>query len=335
MTSSPWRLAGAAVVSLLDRRRPAACQPQEPAYGRIAAVEKPTALCVSCRTVAARVGPCDCGGGPVVDLRTAAGRKLLRVAVWGPDERQSRLLAMQRAGAPRSTVGAIADAIDYERARDLPSSGRTFLVEAAGTLFAGIATLVDGWRDRKHEKTVRAALRPYGARGAPALASVGGGRRARLGVAAADGQTVPSPLRGESCLAFEISLRTDQPEGAADDLLWREAVSAGFAVRLDDGELVRVPAGPIRLSRAPAGARVSHEEARARLPAAIADRAAELPYVPSDAAFEHLLRPGDRVAVVNALEAREDAPLPKESPRAPARMALHPVGTPVVATLGD
>jgi hypothetical protein len=56
--------------------------------------------------------------------------------------------------------------------------------------------------------------------------------------------------------------------------------------------------------------------------------------VPPAAAFEQLLRPGDRVTVLGPQEPRElredDDSAPRESLRAPARRVLVPVGTPVL-----
>jgi hypothetical protein len=295
----------------------------------------PAAVCVSCRTVMPRIAACDCEAGPVVDLRSPRGRALLRRAVWGSNKRQKRLRAIGRAGATGLGLGGLAELLECGAGGVDGDLGIAVLVvAAAGALFAGVAALVSYIRTRREEKAVRNALRPYGARGAPALASISGGSRARVGVA--EGETFRSPLRREECLAFEISLRVDRPDASKADLVWREAGTAGFSVRLDDGELVRIPAGPIRLSRPPASARVSHQEARARLPVAVDEQDVALRNVPSDAAFEHLIRPGDRVAVVSVLKRREDSGgAQKNGLRAPARMALYPVGTPVVATLDD
>jgi len=278
-------------------------------------------------------GRCDCGTGRVVDARSWRGRRDLRYAVWGSEKRQSRVQAIGRAGATGTGIGAMVEGVDCALQGDPDFMGFLVVVAAATAVFAGAAALIIHARDRLRDRKLRAQLRPYGARGAPALASAGGAGRPRVG--SADGEPFPSPLRRETCLAFEISLRMEAPHSAAADLVWREAATTGLSVRLDDGEIVRIPAGPIRLSRPPDSARVSHGAARARLPAELAERDVGLPYVPSDMAFEHVIRPGDRVAVVGPLEPHEDDSEPSESLRSPARRALFPVGTPVVATLDD
>jgi hypothetical protein len=57
-----------------------------------------------------------------------------------------------------------------------------------------------------------------------------------------------------------------------------------------------------------------------------------LPYVPSDVAYERIVRPGDRVAITGTFDMRED-PTPRASLRDPARQILVLAGTPVLAVL--
>src|SRR5581483_12168806 len=263
----------------------------------IPARQAPTAVCVSCRTAMERVERCDCGESLIVDVRKQRGRTYLRQAAWGSDERQHRLQMKGRGQAVG--YGSVLLVLVWLAVKELMSAPHrsvvpAFVVMVVGTLSSGLVGLATYLR---RERQRRQALRPYGAPSAPSLAAVGGGKRARFGVA--EGEAFRSPLRDQPCLAFEITLRTERPEQASKDLLWREGRTEGFTVRLDDGETAVVPAGPIRLSRATDSARVSHEAARARLPIELRDEAEiGLPCVPSDAAFEHVIRPGDRVAVV-------------------------------------
>jgi hypothetical protein len=274
-------------------------------------------------------GRCDCGDSRVVDLRKPRGRVLLRREVWGSDDRQARLTRIRIGTA--TVVGSGVGWLGLAAAR-IALSRHTSLGVALVAL--GLAAIVIGavvvavcrhnWKER------RAELRPCGVRTSSALAPVGSGARPRAGVA--QGETFRSPLRDEECLAFEISLRADNPYRGGADLVWREAATRGFSIQLDDGEAVRIPAGSIRLSRAPASARASHVDARKRLPPEVdADSDVGLPCVPSAAAFEQIVRPGDRIAVVGPLEMREDIAASKESPRAPSPTVLVPVGTPVLA----
>jgi hypothetical protein len=274
-------------------------------------------------------GRCDCGDSRVVDLRKPRGRVLLRREVWGSDDRQARLARVRIGTATIAWTGVCALGLFAVRIvlTQPISLGVALVAFGAGALVVG-ATVGAAYRDNWKQRL--AEVRPSGVRTSSALAAVGGRARPRLGVA--EGETFRSPLVNQECLAFEISLRADNPSRAGADLVWREAATRGFTVRLDDGESVRIPAGPIRLSRAADSARASHADARKRLlPEVVDDSDVGLPCVPSAAAFEQIVRPGDRVAVIGALETREDSATPKENPRAPSPMVLVPVGTPMLA----
>jgi len=291
----------------------------------------PTAVCLGCRTAMLAAGRCDCGDSRVVDIRKSRGRVLLRREVWGSDEQQGRLVRIGARTARAATLGLGAIlfvALDYSSSQ--PDLGPPLVpcpvAVGLAAIVAGVAVGAAYSRDRKERRT---RLRPHGVRAGPALASVGGSARPRLGIA--EGETFRSPLGDEDCLAFEISLRAENARGAGADLVWREARTGGFTVRLDDGETVRIPPGSIRLSRAPDSARTSHAEACKRLLPELGNDDVGLPCVPSTAAFEQIVRPGARVAVVGPLESHEDGDAPRESLRAPSRMILVPVGTPVLA----
>jgi hypothetical protein len=279
----------------------------------------------------ASVDRCDCGSSAVADMLSLRGRERLRPAVWSPSEH----------GHGRQAIGA-AEVVGYAGGVLLPtikfafdaatgqhsSIGEMGELLGLGALLAGISGLGMylrlAWRKKK-------ARCPSGARDAPSFLVLGRGGQARPGIA--QGEPFFSPLRRQPCLAFEISLRTDNPHDGGPDLLWREAHTEGFLVQLDDGETVRIPAGPIRMSRAPESARVEHASARQRLPFELRYEAdSHHPCVPSDSAFEQLVRPGDPVVVVGPLVAREDVIAVRASLRAPSRMVLVPAGTFMLAT---
>jgi len=170
-------------------------------------------------------------------------------------------------------------------------------------------------------------LRP---RGGPSGSRAPSARRGRRGVA--EGRPVPSPLGGAPCLAYGMALLTNRPAVASQDVLWREAATVGFTVRLDDSGLVRVPPGRVRFEvnrlRAYYAPRAQAAE---HLPGGLGIQIAGEPdFVPFDAALEDVLRPGDRVELLGAFELREDVTAKRTSPRAPAPTLLVPGGTPVV-----
>jgi hypothetical protein len=170
-------------------------------------------------------------------------------------------------------------------------------------------------------------LRP---RGGPGVSLLPGRAPRRRGIA--EGRPAPSPLGGAPCLAYGMALLTNRPAVASHDVLWREAATVGFSVRLDDSGLVRIPAGRVRFEvdrlRAYYAPRAQAAE---HLPAGLGIQIAGEPdFVPFDAALEDILRPGDRVELLGVFELREDVSAERPSPRAPAPTLLVPGGTPVV-----
>jgi hypothetical protein len=146
----------------------------------------------------------------------------------------------------------------------------------------------------------------------------------------AEGRVARSPLGREPCLAYGLALLVNRPAVPRRDVVWREGATIGFSIRLEDGALVRVPAGRVRFEvdrhrayYAPRAQAANH------LPGALGIRiTGELDFVPFDEALEDVLRPGDRVELLGAVELREDRTAERPSPRAPAPTVLVPVGTP-------
>src|SRR5215471_12757431 len=62
----------------------------------------------------------------------------------------------------------------------------------------------------------------------------------------AEGRPGRSPLGREPCLAYGLALLTNRPAIGQRDVLWREAATVGFNVRLDQGGTVRIAPGRVR-----------------------------------------------------------------------------------------
>jgi hypothetical protein len=265
-----------------------------------------------------------CDSGPrhrVVDLETVAGREAHLREVWGPPSRQQQLRAIVRDGAAGSGLGAVLQFADCGII-----DGETLLALIAGIVVVGLLFVAVGFVVRK--LTARRHLRPYGATARRRLPET---KRAMLGVA--EGTPHPSPLHGDSCLAFSILLRSTRSTPIRSEVLWREASTAGFTIRLDDGALVRIPSGRIELVESSRGARrAPRDKAAARLPAGLGiDVEGELSDLPFDLAGEEIIRPSQRVAILSRVELREDPDRLPASPRAPANLAWVAVGIPVLA----
>jgi hypothetical protein len=171
--------------------------------------------------------------------------------------------------------------------------------------------------------------RPCGA-GEISLGSRRDGRRGRV-----EGKAAMSPIGREPCLAYALALLTNRPAIGRRDVLWREAATVGFSVRLDDGLLVRVPPGRLRFEVDRHHAYYApRTQAAEHLPGALGIRiTGELDFVPFDEALEDVLRPGDRVELLGRVELREDLTAERPFPRAPAPTVLVPTGTPVIRRL--
>jgi hypothetical protein len=176
-------------------------------------------------------------------------------------------------------------------------------------------------------------VRPRGA-AELALTAADPGAPARRG--RAEGRAAPSPLGRLPCLAYALALLTGRPATARRDVLWQESAAVGFSVRLDDGALVRIPPGRVRLEidrqRAYRPPRVHASE---HLPAGLGIQIAGEPdFVPFDEALEEILQPGERVELLGEVELREDPTGEPRPPRAPAPTVLVPVGTPLLRRIG-
>jgi hypothetical protein len=276
-------------------------------------VAEPSAICLTCRTALARGETCDIGEHHwTADLTTESGRKALLTEVWGPRSQRRRLEEIVRAEktgsgfADHGVLGAIALIV-------------LVIVDVAALLILG-AFVADARRRCS-------LLRPYGAIVQPSPYEL---NRGQAGVV--EGAPLPSPLRRDTCLAFGVVLRSSRPATGSGGLLWQEMATTGMRIRLDDGSLVHVPAGRIRLSPNRARARkAAADEARARLPGPLGVVVpGELPYLPFDEAHEVVIRPGDRVVLLSPTELREDPTAERPSLREPARTVLVATGTPVL-----
>jgi hypothetical protein len=166
-----------------------------------------TRICLDCRTLCTTT--CPAGHLRVVDLWK--GRERLVDAVWGPKAHRPALLA----AAPTVKSDSTWSGWDIFGIFELDWFA---LFAIAGALFWFLgASLVKLFRKRAALATAQGAVR----RGMPLL------RTGQIGYVMGAGEAV----------AFGCELRH------ADTVMLRDGATIGFDVRLDSGELVRVPAG--------------------------------------------------------------------------------------------
>ncbi|MRG96875.1 hypothetical protein [Polyangium spumosum] len=287
-------------------------------------------VCIDCRTL---LGPKEtCDGGRkhrVASLETRAGRDALRTEVWGPPSVRRRAKQLAKAGGTSLGAGSIFEgctgcgdcgsvALDAEF---LPVVAVVALIAAAGVLLY--------WIIAKIYEAIRAYQnrpRPNGGiTKPPSLGRRPGPRGTVLG------QTgMLAPATGKPCVAWALDLRNKRFLGT--DLMLHDAETSGFSVKLDDGTILRVPGGRVRLE--------GPKERLDRADAPPVDGFVQtinqnddpedegLEPFPYDTVDEIVVRPGDRVRVFGELE-RDVDPAAPGGYRA-ANVILVPKGVPAL-----
>ena len=189
-------------------------------------------LCLHCRTALVAGGGCDCeGAASVACFEVPEERAQIVEASWGDasDRRevermtltsQRRVLATSMGGF--SLLGTVAYGV--------AGLGPGVLVWGMlGSLAGGMVARYKGIRDRPQ---------PRGATLGPPKTDV-----SLRGKVLGKHQLL-SPATAEECLAYSIELRVLSSEG--ERVMYRDAVTSGFAVELGTGEVVEITAGRVR-----------------------------------------------------------------------------------------
>ena len=199
-----------------------------------------TSICLACRTALLPDEACDtCQGQRTASLSSVTGRELLTQAAWGPPDvrlAEARLaLHAEHAVALLALFGFVAGLFALWLL--LPGLGPLHVLGAALSmaLFWGGGNMLLARRG----STFPIGAPPLLAPGPAAAVRVGLGGEA-LGEAA-----LLAPGSGTECLAYALELHFVGYWG--DRLMYRDAVTCGFDVLLDDGRLARVPPGRIRM----------------------------------------------------------------------------------------
>jgi hypothetical protein len=191
---------------------------------------------------------------------------------------------------------------------------------AADVLYWIIKAIVQLVRQKMAEPTAKGAVAP-----APHVVEEGALEGRVIGE-----PEMPVPIGERSrCLAYAIELAESRLLGR--DVMLRDAVTGGFEIALDDGRIVRVPAGRLRLEGPTTWRKRDEVEGaigwvRKLDPKWVADE--EFSPIPFDEVGEATLGPGDRVAIPNELDAVADPT--RAGGYRDAAMALAPVGVPRV-----
>jgi len=277
-------------------------------------------ICIACRTAFDERGSCDGGDGhEVVALAELRERHRLIEVVWGDDDARRRIAAAQDAQLRRVRGFAFGGgAVGM-----LTTAWSMGWGPVGGMIGVGIGSvLAHATRRRMPTEYPRGAPPPRW-----------GKVSARGRVRGAGG--AESPASGEPCAAWMLMFRYD--DAWSERVMLRVGVCAGLEIALDDGEVLRVPKGPVALAEPP---QQVDDLAAARVQALIneldplgrpAEVFAPLPY---NVVVETLLFVGDRVEVLGPLErvlatggaaGSRDAAIYRDAP--PSRLVPHGLAT--------
>ncbi len=280
---------------------------------------------------------CNTKGHEAVDLQSPSGRGKLDDEVWGPDSRARRLREMAKGGS----AGGAAGLLDGCSGGDCSGAGSIFDAcegaSGAGEALAGvligilvivvaailgaliwflikaIVRAIRAWRD---------VPKPHGALVGPPKAS----RQVQAAGTVKTGTPIATPWRSGKCLAYAFELHEKRVFGGGAML--RDAQTAGFEITLDDGRILRVPEGRVRIL----GDREKEDVEKERMTTFLEGidprygATKERNVFPYDHARALTIMPGDRVEVLGQVETAAGGAAGYRENAA----VLTPVGVPVL-----
>jgi len=292
-----------------------------------------TRVCLGCRSLLADGESCDGGPGHhVVDVATKKGRGALVDAVWGSGARlKGKEIA--RAGTTGAGVGGLGQALDCGSCTgaDVGSGGEALAIlavvlvaaAAAIALYFLVKVIVTFVRRKMSEPRASGASRQL-----PPVPEAGKGVRGRV----AGVPELTAPISNETCLGYVAELTSQRL--LTRHVMLREGRTCGFEVMLDDGRVVRVPAGRIHLeAERERFSRADRPSAETWLEGIDRQSFANEPLapVPFEESAEARLAPGDVVEVAPELDTVADPS--RAAGYRDAAMALAPVGVPRVRVI--
>ncbi|MFO0560494.1 MAG: hypothetical protein U0269_20940 [Polyangiales bacterium] len=295
------------------------------AAGSSAIVAAPKHYCLECRTALGAESQCDGGRTHrVVRIDEVPGRAALFDEVWGPSSLRRQARAAAKAGGAGVAADSCADLGGCDGCSGISDAGELGAI-ILGILAAALIAILLWWIVTKIIEYVRARRAQLKPKGALLVAPRPTGA-ARFGTVRAAAATL-----GPAAQSIELI----QTRLAANAVMLRHASTEGLEIALDDGSIVRVPAGRIRLE----GTRTVIEDPS--VAKGVLDELVGPPLtdddgyalVPFDVAQRVTLSVGDRVAVYGPIEFSMDVgstPSDQYAFRAPSRV-LIPVGTPSLA----
>jgi len=294
-----------------------------------------TRVCLQCRTAYGEDETCPAKRHETISIKEDPGRKKLDDEVWGPDSRARALRRMAKAGAGGGAAGGIlkggcggCDVGGLEGCSSVGELGEAALVilaiVAVGLVAIVLTRLI--WKLIVYIRMRRDQPKPHGALLRPPKIA----RKVHAVGTVKTGQPSKTPWKAGSCLAYAMELHKKNLLGGG--AMRRDAATAGIEIALDDGRVMRVPAGRIRLL----GRLAKQDVDKHRLLDSV-DLAGHLTrdgreFFPYDHTLGLTLKSGDRVEVLGQIELAAD-PGAAGGYRASAGVVV-PVGVPVLRVQG-
>lgn len=203
-------------------------------------------VCIHCRTL---LGPNEaCDGGQkhrVVELGNRAGRLTLLNEVWGPPSVRRRVKQLAKAGGGGLGIGSIFEGCGggCDGCGGVSLDGEVLMVIGV-ILIVAVAVVALVWLIMKIIEWVRAYQnrpKPHGGVVRPASL----GRKAGPSGTVVGTPAMLAPASSTECVAWALDLRSKR--FFVTDLMLRDAETAGFDIKLDDGTTARIPMGRVRI----------------------------------------------------------------------------------------
>lgn len=263
-----------------------------------------TQICLACRTLLQEGETCVGGRAhQTVSLAAPAGVQRLDDEVWGPDSRARQARQAAKAAAGGAGAGGFFEGCTGCDAGGLDASGEAVLIVLAVVIAAGIAILLY-FLIRALVRWIREKMdqpKPHGA-----LAKAPKPRARAVAASGVIRAGTPMALPWAAGSVFGYAMQLYEARAFGGGAMLRDAATAGFEVALDDGRVLRVPAGRIQLvGRLP---RVSAEDERIeRALAELVPRApTETVLFPFDRVRGRTLGPGDRIELLGDVSIAAD-----------------------------
>lgn len=280
---------------------------------------------MECRTALAPGERCDAHPRATpLDLAAVEARGLAAHRVWGPPHVSVRKVA--QVGGAGGGAGGLFESCEGCDASNLELSG-----EGAAALLVIIIAAFAAVALYYLIKYIVYAVRSYRERPRPAGSSwkpLRPRRALRGKVRSAVG--TKAPFSGIACAAWGVVVQHERTTGGP--FMLRDGATAGMEIELDDGRVMSIPAGRVRVDGNGSKENVTEAYLRGIDPSYVANE--ERPVIPVDEAREVRLALGEAVEIIGGLEERFDPNAPAGYRDAPGTM-LVVAGTPTLVRIAS